>query len=77
MGIASLQTDRDLTDKDPFENHDLYNRPICLSIVSLPPLKMSILAAVVIAEWEKHHCITSFVFILSHKIIWYDLYSYI
>lgn len=77
MMTASLQTDRDLMDKDSFENHDLYDRPICLSLVSLPPLEMSILTAVVIAEWEKHHCITSFVFILGHKITWYDLYSYI
>lgn len=77
MGTDSLQTDRDLMDKDPFENHDLYNRPICPSLVSLPALKMSILTAVVIAAWEKHHYITSFLFILGHKIVQYDLYSYI
>lgn len=73
MGTDSLQTDSDLVDKDPFENHDLYDIPICPSPVSLPALKMSVLTAVLIAEQEKHHCVSSLVFILGHKIIQCDL----
>lgn len=69
MGTDSLQTDSDWMDKDPSGNHDLYDILICPSPVSLPALKMSILTAVLIAEQEKHHCITSFVFTLGNKII--------
>lgn len=35
---------------------------------------MSLLTAVLRAEQENYHCISSFVFILGHKITLYDLY---